>query len=241
MNKKLYIVMPAYNEAENIEDIVKQLYSIVEKIGNESRLVVFDDGSKDDTYDRMKMLAKKYPLFIAETKANSGHGATCLHVYRYALANGADYIFQTDSDGQTCPDEFWGLWEQREKYPLLIGSRTHREDGFSRTIVTKMLRIIIAIMFKIWIKDANTPFRLMKKEFLASALQIIPDNFFLSNIAITTIAAKQKQKIFWMPITFKPRQNGISSVNWKNIFKIGVRALSDFRTINKRLHNARLS
>ena len=67
----------------------------------------------------MKSLEKKYPLFIAETKENTGHGATCPHAY--TVERGADYIFQTDSDGQTEPGEFWGLWKERENYDFLIG------------------------------------------------------------------------------------------------------------------------
>ncbi|MDR1878405.1 MAG: glycosyltransferase family 2 protein [Bacteroidales bacterium] len=235
MGNKLYIVMPAYNEEENIRSVVEQWHPIVEKTGNGSRLVIFNDGSKDNTYQRMKELKKEYPYFVAETKPNSGHGSTCLYAYRYALQQGADYVFQTDSDGQTVPDEFWTLWEQRENYDFLIGSRKQRQDGFSRIVVTKVLQLIVKLIFGVWVKDANTPFRLMKQECLANYLTIIPADFFLSNVVITTIAVKKKQKLFWTPITFKPRQKGTNSINLKRIIKIGFKAIGDFRTINKRL------
>jgi hypothetical protein len=75
----------------------------------------------------------------------------------------------------------------------------------------------------------------MRKDFLRSVLPVIPDNFFLSNVVLTVIAVKQKHKIFWTPITFNPRQKGASFVNWKNIFKIGIRAVNDFRSINKKI------
>ena len=102
--------MPAYNEETNIELVIKQWHPVVEKIGNGSKLVIFDDGSKDTTFSLMQKLQTKYPHFLPITKANTGHGATCLYAYNYALENGADYIFQTDSDGQTNPDEFWNFW-----------------------------------------------------------------------------------------------------------------------------------
>ena len=100
-NEKLYIVIPAYNERDNIYQVLDDWYPVVEKHcgGGESRLVVIDDGSKDDTYAIMQEYAKTHPLFQPLTKPNGGHGATVLYGYRYALKQGADYIFQTDSDG----------------------------------------------------------------------------------------------------------------------------------------------
>lgn len=231
----LYIVMPAYNEQDNIKDTVEQWHPIVEQIGGNSRLVIFNDGSKDHTYERMKELESQYPFLTAETKSNSGHGATCLFAYKYALEHGADYIFQTDSDGQTDSGEFWTLWNERENYDFLIGSRNHRQDGFSRVLVTKVLRLIVRIIFGVYVKDANTPFRLMKKEHLTAYLRIIPQDFFLVNVVISTIAVKRKQRIFWTPITFKPRQKGINSINIKRIFKIGWKAIRDFKIINQHI------
>ena len=106
MEDSLYIVMPAYNEEANIEAVVKEWHEVVAKIGPESRLVVVNDGSKDNTYGKLLELADKYPQLTPVTKENSGHGATLLFAYNYAVDHKADYIFQTDSDGQTNPDEF---------------------------------------------------------------------------------------------------------------------------------------
>ena len=106
---KIYFVMPAYNESANIEEVVDLWLGIVEKIGGESRLVVANDGSKDDTWEKLDQMQQEKPLLIALDKPNSGHGSTVLYLYRYAISQGADFIFQTDSDGQTNPDEFWFL------------------------------------------------------------------------------------------------------------------------------------
>lgn len=232
---KIYFVMPAYNEAENIEDVVKQWHPVVEKCGKECRLVIANDGSKDNTYAIMQQLQVKYPQLVALDKPNSGHGATVLYLYRYAIENGAEYIFQTDSDGQTDPNEFWQMYENKEKYDFQIGTRGGRQDGASRVFVTKTLRLVVWMMFHEWVKDANTPFRLMLVDKLKAIMDVIPSDYFLCNVAISAIAVKWNYKIGWYPITFKPRQGGVNSINMKRIFKIGVKALSDFRTINKSL------
>ena len=237
---RLYIVMPAYNEAENIEETVCQWYSIMERIqneGNECFLVVADDGSKDATYEKMCLLKSAKSNFTPLTKPNSGHGATVLFLYDYALNQGADYIFQTDSDGQTLPEEIWQMWKNRKEFDFQIGTRHGRQDGFGRVIVTKTLRFVVWLIFGVWVKDANTPFRLMNAKRLRYVLGYIPKDFFLANVAVSVIAVKKKEKIAWYHITFRPRQGGVNSINIKRIIKIGWKALSDFRIINKSLKN----
>lgn len=238
--EKIFFVMPAYNEAENIEDTLRDWYPVIEQISKDSnveaRLVIADDGSKDNTFQKMLELSStgQFPFFEPITKQNGGHGQTVLYLYRYALENGADYIFQTDSDGQTNPEEFWQLYNNRHLYDFQIGYRKGRQDGLSRIFVTKTLRFVVWLMFGVWVTDANTPFRLMQKDKLRAIMDIIPEDYFLCNVAISAIAKKWQYNVKFYPITFKPRQGGINSINFKRIIKIGFRALADFRVINKR-------
>ena len=237
-NSGVYFVMPAYNEAANIEETIQQWYPVVEKCNEmcgDSRLVIANDGSKDDTFVIMQRLAAQYPLLIPIDKPNSGHGATVLLLYRYTIEHGASYIFQTDSDGQTSPDEFWQMYNNKEKYDFQIGNRQGRQDGASRVFVTKTLRFIVWIMFHEWVVDANTPFRLMNTLKLQTILKVIPQDFFLCNVAISAIATKWKYNIGWYNITFRPRQGGTNSINFRRIVKIGWKAIGDFREINKNL------
>ena len=231
----VYLVIPAYNEEANIENVISSWYPIVEKIGGESRLVIIDDGSRDRTYELMQKAVKDRPLFLPLTKMNEGHGATVLYGYRYALEHCPDYIFQTDSDGQTIPEEFWDFWEQRGQYDMLIGHRNKREDGLSRIFVTRVLGIVIRLCFPARVTDANTPFRLMKSETLKEQIGLIPKGFNLSNVLISVIYAKKKLKVKYIPITFRPRQGGTNSINLKKIFGIGLQAVRDFREINRTL------
>lgn len=232
---KLFIVIPAYNEQDTIEDVVNDWYPVVEKIGNDSKLVIINDGSKDDTYSILTKLAETRPQLTPVTKPNGGHGATVLYGYNYALENGADFVFQTDSDGQTVVSEFWPFWEKRNEYQMVIGHRAGRQDGFSRKFVTKTLKLVCKICFHVTLTDANTPFRLMQAPTLKDNIQYVPKDFNLSNVILSVIYAKRKQSVLYIPITFRPRQGGVNSINLKKIFKIGKQALKDFREINKSL------
>lgn len=237
MEKKLYIIIPAYNEAENIQLVINEWYPIVEKYNGDgkSRLVIIDDGSKDNTYEIICKSAKTYPLLQPITKENSGHGATVLYGYNYALEKGADYIFQTDSDGQTLSSEFEQFWRMKKDYDMVIGWRKGRQDGYSRVFVTKILKVVIRVCFGISVTDANTPFRLMNAKTLQKYIGLIPKDFNLSNVILSVIYKKKNCSVKYIPITFRARQGGVNSINMKRIFKIGKQALTDFREINRAL------
>lgn len=236
--EKIYFVMPAYNEEANIRDVVGQWSRVVDRLveeGVDAWLVVANDGSKDSTFEKMKELKAEHPRFIPLDKPNSGHGATVMSLYRYAISNNADYIFQTDSDGQTDPGEFNQFWERRNDFDMQIGHRAGRMDGFSRVVVTKVLKAVVWLTFHVAVPDANTPFRLMKTEAVKPVLSQIPDDFFLSNVALSAISLKRGLDCRWVPITFKPRQGGVNSINLRRIFKIGRKAVVDFYNINRSL------
>ena len=233
--------MRAYNEEANIRTVVEQWHPVVEQIGEDSRVVIVDDGSKDATYRVLEELRATYPQLIGLTKKNSGHGSTCLYAYRYAIEQGADYVFQTDSDGQTDPVEFTSFWEQRADYDFLIGARKERQDGFSRVVVTKVLKLVVMFIFGRVIEDANTPFRLMRASKLALLLKEIPQDFFLANVLVSVLAVSENMKTRWIPITFKPRQGGVNSINLKRIMKIGIKSVKDLRKVKKDIRNKQKS
>ena len=147
--ENLYIVIPAYNEAENIEACVRDWYPIIEKHnGNgNSRLVIINDGSKDNTLDILLKMAETKPFLQPLDKINGGHGSAVLYGYRYAIDNNAAYVFQTDSDGQTDSKEFEQFWDLRHEYDAIIGKRVVRGDGKYRKFVEDVACLLLRIIF----------------------------------------------------------------------------------------------
>ena len=231
--QKLYIIIPAYNEEENIEKVAREWHEIVEKIGNNSKIVIINDGSKDNTLQILKNLEKELPCLIALDKENGGHGDTVLYGYKYAIDNKADFVFQTDSDGQTVPSEFWDFWKERNNFAAIIGHRKNRQDGISRKFVTKTLKLVLFLIFHLNVVDANTPFRLIKREVLEKYISLIPEHFNLSNVLLTVLLLENKEKVEFKQVTFKPRQGGVNSINMKKITKIGIQAVKDFTKVKK--------
>ncbi len=230
---KLYIIIPAYNEEETVAAAIAQWHPIAEQAGAGSRLVIIDDGSRDRTLKIASGLKKKYPRLTVLTKENQGHGAAVLYGYKYAIRKGADYVFQTDSDGQTLPSEFPVFWAHRKDGGLLIGCRTYRQDGLSRIFVTKTLRLVLLAAFHVWLKDANSPYRLMSCGQLQDVLRNVPKNFFLSNVLISVLYSKKNLGVSYYPISFLPRQGGKNSISIRKIFKIGLTSLWQFFALQK--------
>ncbi len=237
-NDVLYIVMPAYNESANIRQTIADWYPVVERYHGDgkSRLVIIDDGSKDDTYSIMCDCAKDRPLFMPLTKPNGGHGSTVLYGYRHAIAQGADLIFQTDSDGQTNPAEFPAFWEEIRNYDAVIGHRRIRGDGKDRKFVENVVCFLLWLVFGIRVQDANAPFRLMRASLVEKYIHKLPADFNLPNIMFTTYFAYFKEKLLFKDITFKPRQGGKNSINMKRIIRIGWKALFDFVELRKNIN-----
>ncbi len=233
----LYIVMPAYNEEENIKSVIEQWYPILDGKAEESRIVVADSGSKDKTHEILEELKNTvYPKIEVLTNTDQFHGPKVIALYDYAIKNGADYIFQTDSDGQTDPNEFVSFWDDRKKYVGIFGNRTERGDGKDRALVEKVVCTLLKMYFSVNVPDANAPFRLMKSDVVKKYLDKMPVDYNLPNIMMTTFFVRYKEKVAFRTISFRPRQAGVNSVNIPRIIKIGWKALGDFRTFKKEMN-----
>ena len=179
---------------------------------------------------------KNRPLFEPITQTNSCHGAKALAAYHYAIDKRADFIFQTDSDGQTLPAEFEKFWTLRDSFDMVIGDRTAtRHDGAFRVFVTFTLRLMLRIIFGVNLVDPNTPFRLMNAATLKKFIDRIPDGQEHSNALIAAMYVKNNLRVKYLPVTFRQRKSGKSWVRLSRIMRIGWEALWDFIKLSKRL------
>lgn len=233
MSEKLYLVMPAYNEEENIESVVRDWYEVVEDKEEGSLMVIADSGSSDRTHEILVGLQKEMPRLVILSDTLKQHGPKLMSMYKYAIENNADYIFQTDSDGQTSPKEFPAFWEERNSYSMILGNRTVRGDGKSRAFVEHVVCFLLRLFFGVKVPDANAPFRLMKTEIVAKYIDKLPADYFIPNIMFTTYSVYYKEKVTFKEISFRSRQAGTNSINIKKIVKIGFTALKDFWNFKK--------
>lgn len=232
---KLYITIPAYNEEENIENVVRSWYKILSFGSPDSRLVIADSGSIDNTHNILLNLQKELDKIIILSDTFKEHGPKLIYMYKYAIDNNADYIFQTDSDGQTDPNEFEKFWNDRLNYDIILGNRRVRGDGFVRKIVECIVCLLLFIIFGIRVPDANAPFRLMKTNIVSKYIDRFNIDYNLPNIMLTCFFKYYNENMKFIDITFSPRKKGVNSINIKKIFNIGIEALSDFGEFRRKM------
>jgi len=233
----LAIVMPSYNEADCIETVLRAWLKVLDKVPG--FIVVVNDGSKDETGEILDRFAGAEPRLKVVHQANAGHGAAVLRAYREALGLGATYVFQTDSDDQFKPEDFWRLWERRELSPFVTGFRQARSDAFHRLIITRIVVMLNLFLFGVKLKDSNIPFRLMHADFLKALLQILPAEIFAPNIFLTVLAAKAGSRLFELPITHEERKTGhVSIIRWK-LVKICFRCAGELYRFRRSLSSQR--
>lgn len=234
------IVMPAFNEAPLIERSVTEWYEGVVAKLDRAELIVIDDCSIDGTGEILRGLALKMArLRIFRTDTNAGHGRALRLGFRQATQ---PYVFQTDSDRQIPSDEFWKFWKAREEFDLIAGVRVQRADGTTRALITFVMRVLNLAMWQTWIRDANCPFKLMRREKLEQALRSIPENSFIPMVLVSVLARKLHWKILEVPVTHLPRASGRGSLRglakW---VRVGTRCLGDLWAVRVKRNQPRMN
>ncbi len=226
--------MPAYNEEAAIAPVVKAWSIVLSAVVPDHTLYVLNDGSKDGTLAKLRSLEKEMPNLKVVDKQNTGHGPTCVEGYTLALREGADWILQIDSDGQCDPCYFESLWRLREKHPVIYGFRRKREDGMLRLFISRCISVLIVLSCGVWVRDSNVPYRLMRRDALLKALPNIPADFSLANILLSVFQESQTG-ITWVPIVFRTRTGGVSSMKMRTFLPHARALMSQLRRSSRLL------
>lgn len=222
----LTIVLPAYNEELSISDVVGQWCSVADRLGS-ARVLVVDDGSQDRTRQILNTLLSIHPELLVIHQQNGGHGSAILTGYRVALDMESDWIFQTDSDGQTSPADFEAFWSRRNECPFQAGLRNSRNDPAIRILLSRWHERIVDLLFGVPVRDPNVPFRLMRADLVKRYLELIPSGAFAPNVMMSVLASRQG--VFTSrPVAHSARAAGQTSVKGWSMVRMGVRSVREY-------------
>jgi dolichol-phosphate mannosyltransferase len=237
----LAIVIPVYNEAACIEEVIRSwgdfMLSYLE--GRQFKIIVINDGSKDLTPQILDGLARELPYLDVIHQPNGGHGNAVLHGYRRAVDKHPEWVFQVDSDNQFISQDFPALWERRNQSCFILGHRQKRYDDANRLVITRIMRLLNRTLFGVYIADSNIPYRLIKGNYLPGLLQVLPAEPFAPNIFLAVLARKDGNDVLSIPVTHKERETGqVSIIKW-NLLKVCIRTARELAafslSLNKRL------
>lgn len=232
------VIIPTYNEKENIEKIILKVLSLP----GDFHIKVVDDGSPDGTANIVKQLQVQHPnrIFISERTGKQGLGTAYILGFKWALAQKYDYIFEMDADFSHNPDDLLRLLEacQEKKADMSVGSRyvsggKVKNWPFNRILISYGASLYTRMITWMPVKDCTAGFvcytRKILKKIPLDEVQFVGYAF---QIEMKYRAWKLGFKIKEVPITFIDRREGVSKMS-KNIVKEAIWGVWKMRRFTK--------
>ncbi|RKY86697.1 polyprenol monophosphomannose synthase [candidate division KSB1 bacterium] len=217
---KTLIIIPTYNERENIERIIDCIFSV----DNNLNVLVVDDNSPDKTWEIVeKMVQKDSRVFLIRRKNKLGLGTAYIEGFKFALKNNYDYIFEMDADFSHDPKEIPNFLKTVKDYDLVIGSRYIRGVNvvnwpLRRLILSYGANVYTRIITGLPIKDSTGGFKCFRRKVLESlALDKINSGGYSFQIEVNYKVWKKGFRIKEIPIVFVDRTEGKSKMSKKII------------------------
>jgi len=216
------IIIPTYNERDNIERLLER--EIALPYGFE--VLVVDDGSPDGTGEVVEAWSKREPrIHVLRRPAKMGLGSAYRDGFRYALANGADYIFEMDADFSHDPDALGGFLDAAEQADVVLGSRYLNGVSVVNWPLSRLFLSYFANVYTRWItglpvRDATGGFKCFRRRALESVrLDRVKSDGYAFQIEMSYKCWRRGMRLREIPILFVDRRAGESKMNRRIIWE----------------------
>ena len=209
MGNKALIIIPAYNEAQNIEKVITD----IKKNTKNFDYIIINDCSTDKT----KEICETNRYNLINLPVNLGIGGCVQTGYLYAKKSGYKYAVQFDGDGQHSAKYLEKMLEELKvnKYDMLIGSRFITNEGFQssgmRRLGIRLLSNLIKFFNKIEIRDVTSGYRLVNNKIIEEFCKYYPKDY--PEPESLNYCLRKKYKVNEIPVLMNRRENGVSSIN----------------------------
>lgn len=217
------VIIPTYNEKENIERILRKVFSLEEAF----HVLVVDDGSPDGTAQIVKTLQPEFPesLNIEEREGKLGLGTAYIHGFKWALTRDYEFIFEMDADFSHNPDDLIRLKNACSNgADVSIGSRYIKGGGienwpYSRILMSSFASVYVNSILWMGVRDCTAGFKCYRRKVLETIdLDSIRFIGYAFQIEMKHSAKQLGFRLKEVPITFIDRQEGESKMSM-GIFK----------------------
>ena len=220
---KNIVIIPTFNEIENIDKMVRTVFSL----SPDFELLIVDDGSPDGTGARIKELQQEFgnKLHLEERQGKLGLGTAYIHGFKWALARDFEFIFEMDCDFSHNPNDLLRLLSACEDgADVAVGSRYCKGGRisnwpFGRILMSYLASVYVRMVLWIPIKDTTAGFKCYRRKVLETIeLDRVRFMGYAFQIEMKYRALKKGFKIVEVPIMFTDRILGVSKMSTK-IFK----------------------
>ena len=214
--KKL-VIIPTYNEKENISAIISAVLALEEDF----HILVVDDSSPDGTSDIVRKMQEEAPHYLHLTvrKTKDGLGKAYIHGFKWALQNGAEYIFEMDADFSHNPQDLPKLYKAVQTADMAIGSRYCKGVNvvnwpMGRVLLSYFASYYVRFILGMPIHDTTAGFVCFKRKVLEDIdLEKIKLKGYGFQVEMKYRTFKKNYKILEVPIVFTNREHGVSKMN----------------------------
>lgn len=230
----LSVVMPAFNEEGAIADAVDEVRRVILDRVDGAELIVVDDGSTDGTGPILDALAADGRIRVIH-RANGGHGA--------ALRTGLDaargaYLFLLDSDRQIPLDDFPALWVAALRTDGVFGVRRRRDDPWTRLWLTRVIRLVVRLLFGVSMPDANVPFKLFRRSLWDDARPFIPEGTLAPSLFLALFVARGGYRVDSSVVPHRARGSGVPSIRHWKLLRFALRGFGQLLLFRIRIRHA---
>lgn len=202
MNRKVSIIMPAYNEEEAIGRVLDELFAL--SLGD-MEVIVVDDGSHDGSGE----VARHRGAKVVRHPYNRGNGAAVRSGIRAATG---DVIVIMDADGQHDPADIPRLLEKMDSYDMVVGARPTNAGVWYRNLANRIYNGFASYIAGFPIKDLTSGFRAVRAPLAKSVCYLLP-NTFSAPTTMTLTVARGGYGIAYVPIQIRRRAGGKSKIS----------------------------
>jgi glycosyltransferase involved in cell wall biosynthesis len=222
------LVLPAYNEADNIEPMVAEATPALEANADDYEIIVVDDGSADDTAGATRRAMEHNPhVRLVEHEVNKGFGAAVFTGFTSARM---DWIFYTDADRQFVLSELENFVSFMDDADLIAGYRAPRRDPFLRVFYGKGWSALCTVMFGYTVRDVDCGFKLFRREIIETLAPEIASRGATFSIEWLVRAKRAGYRFVELPVTHRQRVAGSQTGANIDVITRAFRELVQFRT-----------
>jgi len=212
LKEKISVVMPAYNETNRIKNSIEETAKALKGFNCPWELIVMDDGSTDDTFEKASLLIKDYPnnLIVKKNPLNLGKGRVLKKAMHYLTG---EYVVFLDADMDLHPIQIQTLFDimHLDNADIVIGSKLHPNSRVNyplqRKVISFVYYLLVKFLFKLPCHDTQTGLKLFKVEVLQSVFPRILVKQFAFDLEVLVNANHLGYKISEAPIVLNPQRH----------------------------------
>jgi dolichol-phosphate mannosyltransferase len=223
VSARIWLVIPTYNESENVEPLVRAVACEMAKLAPaDHRILIVDDGSPDGTGEIADQLARELDVLeVLHRTAKDGLGRAYIAGFTHALDNGAELIIEMDADFSHDPRHLADLLAATEDADLVLGSRyvpggAVRNWGAMRKLISRGGSAYSRMILGVKVRDLTGGFKCIRRSVLeAIDLTTLRADGYVFQIEVTYLAVRGGFAVTEIPIVFTDRAVGHSKMSWK--------------------------